>query len=254
MSVKSLDKEGRWRDIIIGFRVSEEESERINQLAALSGMTKQVPIIDWLEGNEIAALATTRVQMTLAIQAKRVADELARAAAGSPANARLMDVSKRHPRRSQANERLGHDHRWLRRRADPRGYGAIGYEQDYDARRNEARRRLGEEKTRETQEKREGNVQEGSEMIPRKLTGNAFVDAIATMAVTDNVIPVTWYKTIATASGGADLAAINILSDVLYWYRPSEIRDESTGDVVAYRKRFSADLLQRGYDQLLIRF
>lgn len=91
-------------------------------------------------------------------------------------------------------------------------------------------------------------------MIPRKLTGNAFVDAIATMAVTGNVIPATWYKTTVTASGRADLAAINILSDVLYWYRSSEIRDESTGDVVAYRKRFSADLLQRGYDQLLIRF
>ena len=41
MSVKSLDREGRWRDITIGFRVSEEENERINQLAALSGMTKQ---------------------------------------------------------------------------------------------------------------------------------------------------------------------------------------------------------------------
>lgn len=45
MSVKSLDREGRWRDITIGFRVSEEENERINQLAALSGMTKQAFIM-----------------------------------------------------------------------------------------------------------------------------------------------------------------------------------------------------------------
>lgn len=91
-------------------------------------------------------------------------------------------------------------------------------------------------------------------MIPRKLTGNASVDAIATMAISGNVIPATWYKTITTASGKADLAAINILSDVLYWYRPSEIRDESTGDVIAYRKRFSADLLQRSYDQIAEHF
>ena len=55
-------------------------------------------------------------------------------------------------------------------------------------------------------------------MIARKLTGNAAVDAIATMAVTGNVIPATWYKTITTSSGKADLVAINILSDVLYWY------------------------------------
>ena len=93
MSVKSLDREGRWRDITIGFRVSEEENERINQLAALSGMTKQAFIIDRLERNEITVLATTRVQKALAFQDKRIADELARVAAGSPVNARLMDVS-----------------------------------------------------------------------------------------------------------------------------------------------------------------
>ena len=57
MSVKNLDREGRWRDITIGFRVSEEENERINQLAALSGMTKQAFIIARLEGNEITVLA-----------------------------------------------------------------------------------------------------------------------------------------------------------------------------------------------------
>lgn len=87
-------------------------------------------------------------------------------------------------------------------------------------------------------------------MIPRKLTGNAAVDAIATMAVTGNVIPATWYKTITTPSGKADLVAINILSDVLYWYRPREVRDEYTGDVIAYQKRFASDYLQRNYEQL----
>ena len=87
-------------------------------------------------------------------------------------------------------------------------------------------------------------------MIPRKLTGNEAVDAMAAMAVTGNVIPATWYKTITTPSGKADLVAINILSDVLYWYRPREVRDEYTGDVVAFQKRFAADYLQRSYEQL----
>lgn len=72
MSVKSLDGEGRWRDITIGFRVSEEENERINQLAALSGMSKQAFIISRLEGGEITVLATARVQKVMAIQARRV--------------------------------------------------------------------------------------------------------------------------------------------------------------------------------------
>ena len=94
MSVKSLDREGRWRDTTVGFRVSEEENERINQLAALSGMTKQAFIINRLEGNEITVLATVRVQKALAIQAKRVADELSRISAGERVNERLVDVSK----------------------------------------------------------------------------------------------------------------------------------------------------------------
>lgn len=94
MSVKSLDREGRWRDTTVGFRVSEEENERINQLAALSGMTKQAFIINRLEGNEITVLATARVQKALAIQAKRVADELSRISAGERVNERLIDVSK----------------------------------------------------------------------------------------------------------------------------------------------------------------
>ena len=93
MSIKSLDREGRWRDVTIGFRVSGEENERINQLAALSGMTKQAFIIDRLEGNEITVLATTRVQKALAIQAKRVADELSRISVGDKVNERLIDVS-----------------------------------------------------------------------------------------------------------------------------------------------------------------
>ena len=73
MSVKSLAGEGRGRDITIGFRGSEEENERINQLAALSGMSKQAFIISRLEGSEITVLATARVQKVMAIQARRVA-------------------------------------------------------------------------------------------------------------------------------------------------------------------------------------
>ena len=94
MSVKSLDREGRWRDTTVGFRVSEEENERINQLAALSGMTKQAFIISRLEGSEITVLATARVQKAMAVQRRRVADELSRISAGACANARLLDVSE----------------------------------------------------------------------------------------------------------------------------------------------------------------
>lgn len=52
------------------------------------------------------------------------------------------------------------------------------------------------------------------------------------------------------ANGKPNLAAINILADVVYWYRPTEIRDEKTGQVVGIRCKFREDLLQRSYADL----
>lgn len=75
------------------------------------------------------------------------------------------------------------------------------------------------------------------------------VAAIGRFGFTGNVTPKIWYKRILTSSGKADFKAITLLSDILYWYRPTEIRDEATGQVVEYRKKFSADKLQRSYEK-----
>lgn len=80
-------------------------------------------------------------------------------------------------------------------------------------------------------------------------TGNAKVDAMAQIQLTGNVTPQIWYKTITRENGKPHLLAIAILSDIVYWYRPMEIRDEGTGHIIGYRKRFKADILQRSYDQ-----
>lgn len=81
-------------------------------------------------------------------------------------------------------------------------------------------------------------------------TGNATVDRVGEMNFWGNIIPQTWYKTIRRDSGKPYLTAIVILSDVVYWYRPTEIRDENTGTVTAYKKKFAADKLQRSYQQI----
>lgn len=68
-----------------------------------------------------------------------------------------------------------------------------------------------------------------------------------------NITPVSWYQHIRTAptptkpNGSPDMAAVAILSDIMYWYRPTEIRDESTGNVIDYRTKFAADKLQKRY-------
>lgn len=69
-----------------------------------------------------------------------------------------------------------------------------------------------------------------------------------------NIIPSTWYQHLRYDSGKPNLNAVVILSDIVYWYRPREIRDEQSGQVIGYKKKFDADKLQRGYTQLSIQF
>lgn len=78
--------------------------------------------------------------------------------------------------------------------------------------------------------------------------GNKTVDAIARINLEGNIIPSNWYKSLVFDSGKPDLVSIIILADIVYWHRPTEIRDEYTGQVVEYRKKFKADLLQRSYE------
>ena len=80
-------------------------------------------------------------------------------------------------------------------------------------------------------------------------SGCAAVDAIGNIVITGNITPPRWYKEIRKENGKSDHLAVAILSDIVYWYRPVEVRDESTGYVVGLRKKFRGDLLQKTYDQ-----
>jgi len=76
-------------------------------------------------------------------------------------------------------------------------------------------------------------------------------EKIMKLGITGNIVPHNWFKTILmeTEKGKSkpDLLAINILSDVVYWYRPTEIRDEKTGYIINYKAKFKADMLQKSY-------
>lgn len=80
-------------------------------------------------------------------------------------------------------------------------------------------------------------------------TGNELVDAFGTLRLEGNVIPHNWNKHILMENGKPDLVGMFILSDIVFWYRPSEEADEETGNITT-KKKFKADLLQRSYDQL----
>lgn len=74
---------------------------------------------------------------------------------------------------------------------------------------------------------------------------------IEKISITGNVVPPSWYQAIKTKSGKTALLAINILADVVYWYRPTVIRDEETGAIISKSKKFKSDKLQRQYSQIV---
>jgi hypothetical protein len=80
------------------------------------------------------------------------------------------------------------------------------------------------------------------------------VAAIGKMEFQGNITPTLWYKNITFESGKADLVAITILAEVVYWYRPKIVKDEATGDVIEYSKKFAADKLQRSYQSFADQF
>ena len=85
-------------------------------------------------------------------------------------------------------------------------------------------------------------------------TGNPIVDEVGMLNLSGNVIPETWYQTIISDKGKVNCLAILVLSDIVYWYRPQECRNE--GDLsVRYVKRFHDDeYLQRSYEQICSKF
>ena len=80
-------------------------------------------------------------------------------------------------------------------------------------------------------------------------SGNDTVDRMTNFGITGNVIPHAWYKTIVKDNGRPHLLAIELLADIVYWYRPQEIRDEHTGHLLRYQKKFFGDMLQKSYEQ-----
>ena len=80
-------------------------------------------------------------------------------------------------------------------------------------------------------------------------SGNYIVDQMGVLNISGNVIPQIWYKTITKTTGKPYLLAITLLADIVYWYRPKEVRDEASGQIVGWHKKFKGDLLQKTYQQ-----
>lgn len=73
---------------------------------------------------------------------------------------------------------------------------------------------------------------------------------IGNINLTGNIIPHLWRKYLKFDNGKTDLLAIDILSELVYWYRPTIIKEDSYGGSISYNKKFKSDLLQKSYAEL----
>ena len=75
---KNLDNKGRWRNITIGFRVSEEEGRLIDNCVRLSGLSKQDYITRRLLCRDVVVQGNPRVYKALRNQMAEIYTELKR--------------------------------------------------------------------------------------------------------------------------------------------------------------------------------
>lgn len=75
---KKLDYNGRWRNRIVAFRVSDEEAKLLNDLVALSGLTKQDYIMRRLLCRDVIVQGNPRVYKALKNQMAAIYEELKR--------------------------------------------------------------------------------------------------------------------------------------------------------------------------------
>ncbi|WP_282138294.1 DnaD domain-containing protein [Rossellomorea aquimaris] len=77
-------------------------------------------------------------------------------------------------------------------------------------------------------------------------SGCQVVDQIGELEIVGNIVPHLWYKNITFSNGKSHFVAIALLADIVYWYRPTTIKDDS-GLISGARTKFKGDMLQKSY-------
>ena len=87
---RTLDYKGRWRNHTVAFRVSNEEANLLNDLVALSGLTKQDYITRRLLCRDVVLQGNPWVYKALKNKMAAIYEELKRLEALSPDNDELL--------------------------------------------------------------------------------------------------------------------------------------------------------------------
>ena len=92
MSAKNVDRQNRFRNITVGFRVSPEEQEELNRAVALSGLPKQEYCYRRCLNQDVVVQGNPRVFKALKTELATVLTELKRIEAGNSVDEELLNV------------------------------------------------------------------------------------------------------------------------------------------------------------------
>lgn len=91
---KNLDRKGRWRNVIVSFRMSPQERDDLDIRVKLSGLTKQDYIIRRLLERDVIVQPSSRLFKALKNQMTEVLTELKRIENGANVDDELIAVIK----------------------------------------------------------------------------------------------------------------------------------------------------------------
>ena len=78
-----------------------------------------------------------------------------------------------------------------------------------------------------------------------KSSGNIIVDQVGQMGITGNIVNPNWNYYVTNESGKTNYLAVQILAEIVYWYRPS-IKENKTTGISEFEKRFKHDITTVG--------
>lgn len=89
---KNVDKKGRWRNVIVSFRMSPEERDDLNVRVKLSGLTKQDYVIKRLLEREVIVIPSSRLYKAMREQMTEILSKLKRIENGKNVDGDLLAV------------------------------------------------------------------------------------------------------------------------------------------------------------------
>lgn len=94
MADKKLDENGRWRNISVCFRASEDEVDAINEAVFLSGLTKREYLIRRALNREVTVVRSPKTYIALKDKMDEIIRELHRIKSSGECSDKFLETMK----------------------------------------------------------------------------------------------------------------------------------------------------------------